>query len=115
RLIGENIDLLVEPDPVLGRVHADPGQLENALVNLAVNARDAMPLGGKLRIRTANVELDEAAAASAGIAAGPYVALSVSDNGRGMDPETAARAFEPFFTTKEVGQGSGLGLAMVYG
>jgi PAS domain S-box-containing protein len=115
-MAGEQIDLELALDPALARVKADPGQLEQVIVNLAVNARDAMPDGGRLRIATANVQLD-AARIPPGFDArpGPYVAITVEDTGRGMSDEVASRAFEPFFTTKETGSGTGLGLSSVYG
>jgi CheY-like chemotaxis protein len=116
RLIGEHIDVVTALDPTLGLVTADPAQIEQIIVNLAVNARDAMVQGGRLRIETANVELDDAfVAAHPGASAGAHAMLAVSDTGAGMTPEVQAHIFEPFFTTKEVGKGTGLGLATVYG
>jgi PAS domain S-box-containing protein len=116
RLIGEDVELVTYADPFAKQVLADPGRLEQVLVNLAVNARDAMPGGGTLTIETRDVELgDESAIAGYGAPAGRYAALVVRDTGSGMDEETRALVFEPFFTTKEVGHGSGLGLSTVYG
>jgi two-component system, cell cycle sensor histidine kinase and response regulator CckA len=115
RLLGQNVELILLTAPGLGRVKADPAQLEQVVVNLATNARDAMPDGGKLVLETANVDLQEPASKNVGVQPGPYVMLAVSDTGVGMDPETRSRLFEPFFTTKAPGKGSGLGLATVYG
>jgi len=116
RLLGEHIELVTYAAPNLGRVKVDPSQFEQIIVNLAVNARDAMPEGGKLRIETTNVELGMAYATShPGVTPGLYVALTVSDTGSGMSEEVKAHIFEPFFTTKEPGKGTGMGLATVYG
>jgi signal transduction histidine kinase/CheY-like chemotaxis protein len=117
-IIGAEIELMVQLDPEAGRVRADPGQLEQVIINLALNARHAMPTGGRLRLQTARVMLDGAYTArhpGVAIEPGPYVALSVTDTGVGMDWATRSRAFEPFFTTKPVGEGTGLGLSTAYG
>jgi len=116
RLLGQDIEFVLLSSPGLGRVKTDPAHIEQIMVNLATNARDAMPDGGKLVVETANVVLDSSSGGkSPGINPGEYVMLAVSDTGQGMDPETRSRAFEPFFTTKIPGKGAGLGLATVYG
>lgn len=114
-LIGENIDLQTDCASDLGSIKADPGQIEQVVLNLAVNARDAMPRGGDLTIKTENVYLDKETAEQLLAAEGPHVLLSVKDNGSGIDEETCRHIFEPFYTTKELGKGTGLGLATVYG
>ena len=116
RLLGEDVELLVSLDPRLGKVKADPGQLEQVIMNLAVNARDAMPRGGKLTLETSNRSIDDSYARDLAVVnAGEYAMVAVSDSGIGMDSETASHIFEPFFTTKETGKGTGLGLSTVYG
>src|SRR5207248_10787993 len=114
--IGEDIDLVMSPGANLWKTKADPGQIEQVIMNLAGNARDAMPHGGKLIIETRNADLDDAyRRGHVNVQQGEYVMLAVSDTGCGMDAETQSRIFEPFFTTKEKGKGTGLGLATVYG
>jgi nitrogen-specific signal transduction histidine kinase/ActR/RegA family two-component response regulator len=116
RLINEDIELITALDPELGRAKADQGQIEQVIVNLAVNARDAMPLGGTLTIKTANVKVNETFARQhLPMSPGSFIGLTVTDTGIGMDAETQSHVFEPFFTTKERGKGTGLGLATVYG
>jgi two-component system cell cycle sensor histidine kinase/response regulator CckA len=115
RLIGEDIELELRCQEPLGAVRVDTGQIQQAVLNLVMNARDAMPEGGRLTIETHNRQLARRAARRHGLGAGPYVMLTVSDTGCGMDEHVRARLFEPFFTTKRMGEGTGLGLAMVYG
>ena len=114
-LIGENIDLTTKLTPNLGHTRADAGQLEQVIMNLVVNAKDAMPTGGRIVIQTSEEELDAVRREHSLIQPGSYILLSVSDTGAGMDKETQSRIFEPFFTTKEKGKGTGLGLSTVYG
>jgi two-component system cell cycle sensor histidine kinase/response regulator CckA len=116
RLIGEDVELIAVPDPDIGRIRADPGQIEQVLMNLVVNARDAMPSGGTLAIRTSNLCVTEHGSHEhIGLRPGDYVMIEVVDTGFGMDNETISHIFEPFFTTKEPGRGTGLGLSTVYG
>ena len=116
RLIGEDVQLSIRIDPEVGRINADPVQIEQVLINLAANARDAMPNGGQLTVEISNIDLDEQYRIHHPTAPpGPYVMFTIADSGCGMDPSTQARIFDPFFTTKELGKGTGLGLATVYG
>jgi len=116
RLVGEDVDLTFVPGPKVGRIRADPSSIEQVIMNLVVNARDAMPTGGQVTIETRNVELDaDYARDHLGSAPGLHVMLTVTDNGIGMDKSTQARIFEPFFTTKDLGKGTGLGLSTVFG
>jgi signal transduction histidine kinase/ActR/RegA family two-component response regulator len=115
RLIREDVELIMSLDPNIGTVRADQGQIEQVLINLVVNASDAMPDGGKLHIGTLSTVIDVSTAQRFGVAPGQFVKLSVTDNGMGMSPEVKARAFEPFYTTKPAGKGTGLGLSTVYG
>jgi PAS domain S-box-containing protein len=115
RVIGEDVALETHLDPLLANVRADPGQVQQVIMNLAVNARDAMPAGGRLTITTTNVFIPEGGREDAGGVAGAVVRLAVTDTGHGIDPQVQSRAFEPFFTTKERGRGTGLGLSTVYG
>jgi two-component system cell cycle sensor histidine kinase/response regulator CckA len=113
-VVGEHVDLETSLSPSLQRIVADPGQMEQVIMNLILNARDAVPAGGRIRIETANDDFDEAAAREHGILPGSYVTLSISDSGHGIDATTMAHIFEPFFTTKEHGKGTGLGLSTVH-
>jgi CheY-like chemotaxis protein len=116
RVIGEDIELVISLDPRAGYIKADPGQMEQVIMNLAVNARDAMPQGGKLIIETNEILLDDAyARLHFDVKPGPHLMLAISDSGCGMDPGTQSHIFDPFFTTKEIGKGTGLGLSTVYG
>jgi two-component system cell cycle sensor histidine kinase/response regulator CckA len=116
RLIGEDIQLGLDLDPLIGAVQADPGQISQVIMNLVINARDAMPDGGRLNIHTAAIDLDEGfAAAHDGARPGPHIMLAVSDTGCGMSAKDRLHLFEPFYTTKEIGKGTGLGLSIVYG
>ena len=116
RLLREDIELTISTYPRLGLIKADPGQIEQVIINLVINARDAMPQGGKLVLKTANISFEkESANHYPGVEPGSYVRLTVSDTGSGMDADTRAHIFEPFFTTKGQGKGTGLGLATVYG
>jgi CheY-like chemotaxis protein len=116
RILGEDIQIIQSLGKDLGKIKTDPGQIEQVILNLSVNARDAMPYGGKLTLETRNIELEKAYAQThPGVVPGSYVRLSVIDTGSGMPPEVKNRLFEPFFTTKELGKGTGLGLSTIYG
>jgi signal transduction histidine kinase len=115
RLLGEDVEISLSLDPAPGQIQADPNQIDQVIMNLAVNARDAMPSGGQLAIERASVEVDTALASGhVGLVPGEYVLLTISDNGCGMPAEVQAHLFEPFYTTKAPGEGTGLGLSMVY-
>jgi CheY-like chemotaxis protein len=115
RLLGDDVETVMELDPQIGTVRADRGQIEQVIMNLAVNARDAMPQGGRLTLATSNVAMDASYYQGVEVPPGQYVLLAVSDTGIGMDAETQVHIFEPFYTTKQAGKGTGLGLATVYG
>jgi CheY-like chemotaxis protein len=115
RVLGEHVELIIECEYHLWNAVVDPSQLENAILNLVINARDAMPQGGRLTVEASNTNIDAAYANQHSIASGDYVMIAISDNGSGISPNVISRVFEPFFTTKDKGKGTGLGLAMVYG
>jgi two-component system cell cycle sensor histidine kinase/response regulator CckA len=115
RIVGEDVAISARIEPALGAIEADPGEVEQVLLNLVVNARDAMPSGGRLVVETSNSFVDDVHAQQIGVAPGHYVVLAISDTGCGMTDAVRARIFEPFFTTKDVGKGTGLGLATVFG
>src|SRR5205807_86933 len=116
KILVDEVEIVFKPDPELKAIHADPSQIEQVLMNLCLNARDAMPHGGTLRIETRNVPLDRAFCRQhPGVQPGEYICVAITDTGRGMEEKVRKRIFEPFFTTKELGKGTGLGLSMVHG